>query len=53
MARIDSIPEENMPEASPARNSAAAAANDGNIPEENMPAADYNPSADEANRDGT
>ena len=43
---VDSIPEENMPKDSPARKPA----ND-TIPEENMPAADYSPSADEANRE--
>ena len=43
---VDSIPEENMPTDSPARKPA----ND-TIPEENMPAADYSPSADEANRE--
>ena len=38
-----------MPEASPARHGAPAPVT---IPEENMPAADYSPSADEANREG-
>ena len=50
MPRTESIPEENMPAASPARNQVA---NDGDIPEENMPAADYKPSEEEANREAT
>ena len=45
LPRTESIPEENMPQASPARRAPET------IPEENMPAADYSPNADEANRD--
>ena len=48
MPRTESIPEENMPKET---SSAAGAANAAGVPKENMPAADYNASADEANRD--